>query len=143
MSVTPGNAFEGDPIHTRSKNHQSTSNGTNGGTMPKDTTKLPGDVSKMIAAKIRGARIEAGLTQEELAEKLGVSFQQVQKYEKGVNRISPDRLQLIAEEVDRPISYFFDISSPPTTPADNDTIANIIRWMMPTRSARRLLAALP
>jgi transcriptional regulator with XRE-family HTH domain len=54
------------------------------------------------------------MSQEELGKHLGVTFQQIQKYEKGVNRITLDRLQLIAEKVGRPITYFFEAGSAPT-----------------------------
>jgi transcriptional regulator with XRE-family HTH domain len=48
------------------------------------------------------------VSQTDLANKIGVTFQQVQKYEKGVNRIGAGRLQRISEALDVPISYFFD-----------------------------------
>jgi transcriptional regulator with XRE-family HTH domain len=49
-----------------------------------------------------------GMSQEKLGEKLGLTFQQVQKYEKGVNRISASRLFHMAEALDVPIQFFFD-----------------------------------
>jgi len=61
-----------------------------------------------IAQKLRAARLEAHISQMELADALGVTFQQVQKYEKGTNRISPARLGLAAKHLGRPASYFFD-----------------------------------
>src|SRR4051812_27938116 len=108
--------------------------------MAKDSTKEPGELSKTIASKIRAARLEAGITQEELGTYLHVSFQQIQKYEKGVNRITPDRLQRIAEKVSRPITYFFEAGSVPTAHADTETIERLIRWMGSSRSARRVLS---
>lgn len=53
-------------------------------------------------------RLLNGLTQKQLAEMLGVSFQQLQKYEKGVSRIGPARLQMVASALDVPISFFFE-----------------------------------
>ena len=73
--------------------------------MAKNPTKSPGALSKLIASKIKAARIEAGMTQQQLAKPLGISFQQIQKYERGTNRITPDWLQRIAEIVERPITY--------------------------------------
>nr|WP_026017288.1 helix-turn-helix transcriptional regulator [Bartonella birtlesii] len=61
-----------------------------------------------VGTRIRLRRNILGLTQEKLGEKLGVTFQQIQKYEKGTNRIGASRLQAIAEIMDVPVSYFFD-----------------------------------
>ena len=63
--------------------------------------------NKEIGARIRVARKERGLTQMQLAEKVGVSFQQIQKYETGKDRIFVERLQQIAQALKVPISYFF------------------------------------
>ena len=63
--------------------------------------------NKEIGARIRAARKEKGLTQMQLAEKVGVSFQQIQKYETGKDRIFVERLQQIAQALKVPISYFF------------------------------------
>ncbi len=72
------------------------------------------EIDIRIGRKIREARIlTAGsgpgpLTQTELGEAVGVSFQQIQKYENGTNRISGSRLWQIAEHLNRPISFFFE-----------------------------------
>ncbi|MCD6319666.1 MAG: helix-turn-helix transcriptional regulator [Candidatus Desulfofervidaceae bacterium] len=60
-----------------------------------------------IGARIRFIRKQKGLTQMQLAERVGVSFQQIQKYEKGKDRIFVERLQQIARALDVPIYYFF------------------------------------
>src|SRR4051794_4753001 len=86
--------------------------------MANDPTKARGALGKSIASKIKAARVECGMSQEALGKYLGVTFQQIQKYEKGVNRITPDRLQLIAEKVGRPITYFFELAPAQTAPAD-------------------------
>jgi transcriptional regulator with XRE-family HTH domain len=65
------------------------------GTMEESKAPEPADI--MVGARVRHARIEAGLSQGALAEQLGVSFQQVQKYENGSNRISASRLVQIAD----------------------------------------------
>jgi transcriptional regulator with XRE-family HTH domain len=54
-----------------------------------------------------------GLSQEKLGEKLGITFQQIQKYEKGTNRVGASRLQAMASALEVPVSYFF-----PDTPGD-------------------------
>lgn len=65
-----------------------------------------GDVN--IGALIRMRRIEKKISQAELGEQLGVSFQQIQKYEKGVNRVGGVRLLQIATALDCPITFFYD-----------------------------------
>lgn len=61
-----------------------------------------------IGKKIRLRRVELKISQSDLGEKLGVSFQQVQKYEKGVNRVGASRLEEIAKALDVPMTFFFD-----------------------------------
>src|SRR3979409_2133221 len=61
-----------------------------------------------MGKKIRLRRVEQRLSQSDLGEKLGVSFQQVQKYEKGVNRVGASRLQQIATALDVPVTLFYD-----------------------------------
>ncbi len=79
------------------------------------------NVDTHIGRKIREARLlvtgpRGGvMTQTELGEAVGVSFQQIQKYENGTNRISSSRLWMVAEVVDRPISYFFEDASQKST----------------------------
>jgi len=66
-----------------------------------------------VGMRLRARRLEIGMSQERLAQRLGVAFQQVQKYESGRNRISASRLHQIACALDVPIGYFFEgISSP-------------------------------
>ncbi|MGE0527492.1 MAG: helix-turn-helix domain-containing protein [Bdellovibrionales bacterium] len=60
-----------------------------------------------IGAKLREARMMSGMSQEKLAEALGITFQQIQKYEKGTNRISSSRWQQISRALNRPVSWFF------------------------------------
>jgi transcriptional regulator with XRE-family HTH domain len=60
-----------------------------------------------VGRRVRAFRLQKGLSQEKLADQLGVTFQQVQKYEKGTNRIAAGRLQRIAEILDIPITEFF------------------------------------
>jgi transcriptional regulator with XRE-family HTH domain len=60
-----------------------------------------------VGRRVRARRLECRLSQTELADRIGVTFQQVQKYEKGVNRIGAGRLQRISEALEVPISFFF------------------------------------
>ena len=61
-----------------------------------------------VGARVRMRRLMLDLSQTDLADAIGVSFQQVQKYEKGANRISASRLQQIANVVQVPIPFFFE-----------------------------------
>lgn len=62
---------------------------------------------QLVGARIRGLRIMRGISQTTLAERGGVTFQQVQKYEKGTNRVSPSRLAAFAEALQVDPAYFF------------------------------------
>ena len=68
--------------------------------------KHPVDVH--VGKRIRHRRWMVGMTQQQLAEKVGIKFQQIQKYETGMNRVSASRLWDIAEAVDVPVSFFFE-----------------------------------
>ena len=70
--------------------------------------KHPNPADKYAGARLRTSRLARKMSQTELGEALGVTFQQVQKYEKGTNRISASRLQQIANVLDVPITFFFD-----------------------------------
>ena len=61
-----------------------------------------------VGRRVRSRRLERRLSQTELADAIGVTFQQVQKYEKGRNRIGAGRLERISEKLGVPISFFFD-----------------------------------
>lgn len=60
-----------------------------------------------VGRRVRSRRLEQKLSQTELADRIGVTFQQVQKYEKGVNRIGAGRLERISEALEVPVSFFF------------------------------------
>ena len=61
-----------------------------------------------VGLRIRAARLAAGLSQERLGNELGVTFQQVQKYEKGSNRVGASRLSNAAKVLSVPVSFFFE-----------------------------------
>lgn len=66
-----------------------------------------GEVDRKLGARIRGRRLELGMSQESLADVLGITFQQIQKYEKGINRIAASRLIEISTALDFPVSAMF------------------------------------
>ena len=71
-------------------------------------SKLPSKIDHLVGQRLRWRRRELRLTQEQLGEKLGLTFQQVQKYEKGTNRISAGRLYELACVLDIPVLYFYE-----------------------------------
>jgi transcriptional regulator with XRE-family HTH domain len=72
------------------------------------TQKSANPIDKHVGLRVRMRRMMLGVTQEKLGDGLGLTFQQVQKYEKGVNRIGASRLQQIAQILQVPVSFFFD-----------------------------------
>lgn len=70
--------------------------------------KLPNGIDRVVGQRIRWRRKELKLTQEKLGELLSLTFQQVQKYEKGVNRVSAGRLYEMSTVMGVPITYFFE-----------------------------------
>lgn len=103
--------------------------------------KAPDKVDAHIGSRIRGRRLSLGMSQEKLAAALSLSFQQVQKYEKGANRVGGSRMQQIATVLKVPVAWFYD-GQPGTTAAlygaddfitkflsDRDGIAFARAWM--------------
>lgn len=64
-------------------------------------------IDRHIGAKIQELRLASGLSRQQLGDKIEVTHQQLQKYEKGKNRVSAGRLAVIAKFLNRPVSYFF------------------------------------
>jgi transcriptional regulator with XRE-family HTH domain len=71
-------------------------------------TKGPNRIDAHVGSRLRMRRIEKGMSQEKLAVAFGLTFQQVQKYEKGMNRMGSSRLQHAASILSVPVSYFFE-----------------------------------
>lgn len=77
--------------------------------------KAPNPVDRHVGSRVRMRRILIGMSQERLGESLGLTFQQVQKYEKGTNRIGASRLQQISQILGVPVEFFFDGAPAPET----------------------------
>jgi transcriptional regulator with XRE-family HTH domain len=75
---------------------------------------MPTPVDKHVGARVRMRRMMLDMSQTKLGDALGLTFQQVQKYEKGTNRIGASRLQHISQILQLPVSFFFD--GAPTLP---------------------------
>ncbi|HXL12927.1 MAG TPA: helix-turn-helix transcriptional regulator [Bradyrhizobium sp.] len=71
-------------------------------------TKAPNPVDKYVGSRVRMRRIMLGMSQEKLGEALGLTFQQVQKYEKGTNRVGASRIAQISEILQVPVSFLFE-----------------------------------
>ena len=82
------------------------------------STKAPNPVDKYVGSRVRMRRIMLGMSQEKLGEALGLTFQQVQKYEKGTNRVGASRIQQISEILQVPVSFLFEGGPSGTTGGD-------------------------
>jgi transcriptional regulator with XRE-family HTH domain len=71
-------------------------------------TKAPNPIDKYVGSRVRMRRIMLGMSQEKLGEALGLTFQQIQKYEKGTNRVGASRIQQISEILQVPVSFLFE-----------------------------------
>jgi len=70
--------------------------------------KAPNPIDKHVGSRVRMRRMMLGMSQEKLGDALDLTFQQVQKYEKGTNRIGASRLQQISHILQVPVSFFFE-----------------------------------
>jgi transcriptional regulator with XRE-family HTH domain len=98
--------------------------------------KQPDPLDIEVGRKVRALRLERSMSQEKLGEALGLTFQQVQKYEKGANRISAGRLQRIADILGVPTAVFFADASSSEHPSTNG-----LYEIADTGAALRLLRA--
>lgn len=96
-----------------------------------------------VGRRVRSRRLECGLSQTDLADRIGVTFQQVQKYEKGTNRIGAGRLQRISEALKVPITFFFGNQTlnalPSETKAANQ-MSNVFALAQTGKSVRLMTA---
>lgn len=84
---------------------------------------MPHPVDVHVGKRIRHRRWLVGMTQQQLAERVGIKFQQIQKYETGANRVSASRLWDIADALDVQISFFFEgLDSEAETKSDTEKL---------------------
>ncbi len=82
--------------------------------MQKESPRVPNPVDMHVGSRIRLRRQLMKMSQEKLGDELGVTFQQVQKYERGANRVGASRLYRLSRVLEVPIQFFFeDLSDPP------------------------------
>ncbi|ODA66368.1 anaerobic benzoate catabolism transcriptional regulator [Methyloligella halotolerans] len=96
--------------------------------------KKPNPVDAHVGSRVRLRRMLLGMSQERLGESMGLTFQQVQKYEKGVNRIGASRLFQIAKILDVPVQFFFEEApqfdgSAPTGMAEAESETFILEFL--------------
>ena len=101
--------------------------------------RRPNSTDIQVGQSIRAHRLIAGMSQSDLASRLGVSFQQVQKYEKGINRVGAGRLPQIAAIFGIPINALFDANA--NTSANESTASTAPVKLIPDKSALRLLTS--
>ncbi len=77
--------------------------------------KVPNPIDKHVGSRVRMRRMMVSMSQEKLGDALGLTFQQVQKYEKGTNRIGASRLQQISLILKVPVSFFFEGAPGPSS----------------------------
>ena len=85
--------------------------------------KNPNPIDVHVGNRVRMRRMLVGMSQEKLGDALGLTFQQVQKYEKGANRVSASRLYQMASTLGVPIQFFFDDMPLATQNANSDGLA--------------------
>jgi transcriptional regulator with XRE-family HTH domain len=97
--------------------------------------KQPNPIDVHVGSRVRLRRMMLSMSQEKLGEHLGITFQQIQKYEKGTNRIGASRLQHIARVLTVPVAFFFEDapaspgSEPPIGMAEENTSSYVVDFL--------------
>jgi transcriptional regulator with XRE-family HTH domain len=104
------------------------------------STKSPNPIDRHVGSRVRMRRMLIGMSQEKLGQMLGVTFQQVQKYEKGTNRVAAGRLQRVAEVLEVPITFFYEGSETRSSHSGEDTVDAGLEYLQ-TGGAVRLVRA--
>ena len=86
--------------------------------------KAPNPIDKHVGSRVRMRRMMLGMSQEKLGDALGLTFQQVQKYEKGVNRIGAGRLFEVARILNVPVDFFYEGLNAGSPSAANESDAS-------------------
>jgi transcriptional regulator with XRE-family HTH domain len=111
-----------------------------------ESSKSPNPVDLHVGGRVRMRRKMLGVSQERLAEALGLTFQQVQKYERGANRISASKLYEIARFLSAPIAYFFEGLGDPAAggaAGHDETSEQHVHGFLMTSEGLELAAAFP
>jgi transcriptional regulator with XRE-family HTH domain len=104
------------------------------------------DVDRHVGARVRERRIMLGLTQQQLAELIGVTYQQAHKYEKGINRMAASRLYKVAQVLGADVSYFFEGlqggGTPPLRPQQRLLLELAKNFMASSREHQQVICSL-
>jgi len=105
--------------------------------------RSPNPTDVHVGSQIRTRRMALGMSQGKLANRLGLTFQQVQKYEKGTNRVGASRLQAISAILEVPISFFFEGTSPSSTrrKAGDALLPDFVTEFLGETDSRKLIKA--
>src|SRR5487761_567081 len=98
----------GAPIGMQSERAFKPSSAPRGATSGRRSSSRTQEIDRHVGGRVRERRIMLGLTQQQLADLIGVTYQQAHKYERGINRVSAGRLYEIAQVLSVPVGYFFD-----------------------------------
>lgn len=98
----------GKPRHGLSDRRGAEATPPSGAAPSRRSTSRTQDIDRYVGARIRERRIMLGLTQQQLADLIGVTYQQAHKYERGINRVSAGRLFEVSQVLSVPVNYFFD-----------------------------------
>ncbi len=112
-----------------------------------ESQKSPNPVDLHVGGRVRMRRRMLGVSQERLAEALGLTFQQVQKYERGANRVSASKLYDIARFLSVPIAYFFEGLTDPTDAGASERVRDdseqLVHDFLMTSEGLELAATFP
>lgn len=104
--------------------------------------KKPDDIDRHVGERVRVRRIMVGMSQGDLGKKLGITFQQIQKYENGANRISASRLYRTAQILRVPVSFFFEGLPTPNGHVGDGAMPDHLMDLMGTALGQRLVKGL-
>jgi transcriptional regulator with XRE-family HTH domain len=109
--------------------------------LPTAIKKIPKPVDQYVGSRVRMRRMKLGMSQEKIGVALGLTFQQVQKYEKGTNRIGSSRLQQVANILEVPVTFFFEGAPGQTKPDGKTPSPNYISEFLVTADGLALTKA--
>jgi len=114
--------------------------------MSTESARSPNPVDVHVGARLRLRRRQLGISQAQLAHALGLTFQQIQKYERGTNRVSASKLYEAARHLGEPVAYFFEglleYEAPPET-AEEQALKLYLETEQARRCARAFLTLRP
>jgi len=108
---------------------------TSDGRRRRQKSDKPNPIDVHVGSRVRLRRTLLGMSQEKLGEAIGLTFQQVQKYERGANRVGASRLYDLSRVLDVPVSYFFDEMSPGVASAAEARLGGLEEAPSPTYEA--------